>query len=107
RAGALCVYRFTYGCAADHGGMLAPGSCTAGASGAPAAGMAASVAAPSAAPAPSPCCKGFSPGSSSQPNCSCTLYASARSTSRQLSIEPVGHGGTQAMQPLQMSGSTT
>jgi len=40
-------------------------------------------------------------------NCSATVYAAAFGTVRQLSIDPVGHGGTQALQPLQMSGSTT
>ncbi|KAG1239722.1 hypothetical protein G6F68_018356 [Rhizopus microsporus] len=94
------------GCAADHGGTDAPADENeAGAAGTGVSARAARGSSP--APASTASGKAFSPGNSSQPNWSCTEYASARSTSRQLSIDPVGHGGTQAMQPLQISGSTT
>jgi len=49
----------------------------------------------------------FCSGNTSHVNCSSTGYASAFSTVRQLSIAPVGHGGTHAMQPLQTSAFTT
>ncbi len=50
---------------------------------------------------------GTSAGNTSQPNCSSTVYARTFSTRRQLSIEPVGHGGMQARQWLHLAGSTT
>ena len=46
-------------------------------------------------------------GNSSQDNCSCKVYALLRSTGNQWSIDPVGQGGTQAMQWLHLSASTT
>ena len=46
-------------------------------------------------------------GRSSQDNCSSTVYAAALGRMRQLSIDPVGHGGTQAMQKLHLSAITT
>ena len=71
------------------------------------ASASAAAASAAAATAAAPSASGFSAGSSSQENCSSSVYASPRATSRQLSIDPVGHGGTHAMQPLHTSALTT
>ncbi len=98
-AGRASVYTFTYGCAADHGGHTAP-PCPAEASaviratsGGRSVGGASSI---------STCA-----GSVSHESCCSSVYASARTTRRQLSIAPVGQGEMQSLQPLQMDGSTT
>ena len=106
-AGLRCAYRWTYGCAADQGGTCEPGTRSAP------TGAAAGASTPSAARAPASTASGtarlgaFSDGSSSQVSCSPVEYASMRSIVRQLSIEPVGHGGTQAKHRLHLSASTT
>ena len=59
------------------------------------------------ASAATPSGSGASGGSSSHSNCAASGYAALLSTIRQLSIAPVGHGGTHAMHCLQIAGSTT
>jgi len=46
-------------------------------------------------------------GSSSQENCSSRAQGLPGAMGNQLSMAPVGQGGTQARQSLQMAGSTT
>src|SRR5690606_10356385 len=110
----------TYGCAADHGLTVEPmrldaaGAATsstlpkddADATSASTC-AAASACAAEAAPSSTPSGSSTSPGSSSHANCSSIEYAALFSTRLQLSIAPVGHGGTQAMHPWQTSGLTT
>ena len=108
--GLLGGNRLVYGWAADQGGTVAPywaerkawdpGSTDAAGArgGASAEGAAASAASAS---------DKSSGGSSSQVSCSSIVYARARGMVRQLSMEPVGQGEMQAMQPLHTSARTT
>jgi hypothetical protein len=48
-----------------------------------------------------------SAGSSSQPSWSSSVYARTRGICRQLSMLPVGQGGTQSMHRLHLAASTT
>src|SRR3569833_788795 len=50
---------------------------------------------------------GVAAGSASHCNCVAVENGAARATTRQLSIAPVGHGGTQARQASQTAASTT
>ena len=104
-------YRLVYACAADHGGSVAPHCDATNArspvSAAGSSGATGSTAGAASAPASASRSGLSSAGSSSQPSCSSTLYALTRGTVRQLSIEPVGHGGTQAMHRLHFCASTT
>src|SRR5690606_12559774 len=84
------VYRFTYGCAADHGASAAPPSpaVATSASACTAAGVLAAVPPISASSSSSARVS----GSASHSNCSSRLYGAAESTLRHESIAPVGHG---------------
>jgi len=107
-------YRLVNGCAADQGGTVAPycallnaACCAKSTFGAAAAASA--IAAMSTVPTPAclSCSSLSSSGSASQVSWSATEYARTLGMLRQLSIEPVGQGGTQAMQKLHLSASTT
>src|SRR5438105_10787100 len=101
--GLFSVYWFRYGCAADHGAQAELGETAALACGVSLSASGAGVV--SGATASAGYC--FCGGSSSQPSCASSEYASGLGTRCQWSMLPVGHGEMQALQPLQMSTSTT
>src|SRR6185369_6550196 len=103
-----------YGWAADQGGIVAPKRELSNETSPPAAstrpgGCSGSTTGTLSAstPARASCSVLSSPGRLSHPSCASRLYAMLRGMTRQLSIEPVGHGEMHAMHCLHLSTSTT
>jgi hypothetical protein len=98
-AGFASEYRLTYGCAADNGGDAAP-PC-------PSVAISVSRRTSSGTSADALDSSSSGAGSASHEYWSSTVYGVSRRTWSQWSIAPVGHGGTQALQLLQIENSTT
>ena len=112
--GALGPCKLVYGWAADQGGTVEPYAAEWNTS----LGLvdealwaltsaAAVASADASAPMANNSASDSAGGKSSQENCSSRVYAEDLGRMCQLSIEPVGHGGTQAMQKLHLSAITT
>jgi len=98
-AGRASVWRPMYGCAADHGGAATPPW--------PAVAIAVICATSSGISLSPPASGSVSVGSESHESCCSSVYGCVLATLRQLSIAPVGQGGTHARHSSHTSKLTT